>query len=94
MIRELIRDGQDCRFIKSLGAGVYELKTASRGGHRGGARVYFFVYQGIAVLCRAECKGTDEDADSVKLGQTAYWVARWKEMHQVEIKEEGYAQDD
>ena len=54
----------------------------------------FFVYQGIAVLCRAECKGTDEDADNVKLGQTAYWAARWKEMHQVEIKEEGYAQDD
>lgn len=80
MIRALIFEGENCRFIKGLGAGVYELKSSSRGGHKGGARVYFFVYQGVAVLCRAECKKSDEAVDMAKLGQTAFFAASWKKQ--------------
>jgi hypothetical protein len=48
---------QDCQFAQKLrGLPVWELKSHTRGGEKGGARVYFFVLNGQAVITGAEVK--------------------------------------
>lgn len=64
MLADLHRKGCDSRYLKPLkGPGpVWELKTRSRGGQKGGCRVYlFFIGPDCreAVLVRAEVKKGD-----------------------------------
>lgn len=63
MVRDLKAAGRDSRnAIPLKGVALWELKTRSRGGEKGGARVYFFWrVDGIAVLCGAE-EGDDDEA--------------------------------
>jgi hypothetical protein len=53
MIADLRAHGNESCYLKHLGGSLYELKTRTPVG---GARVYFFIASGVAVLCRAECK--------------------------------------
>jgi hypothetical protein len=53
MIADLRENGTETRYLKHLGGSLYELKTRTPVG---GARVYFFIAEGMATLCRAECK--------------------------------------
>ena len=64
MVRDLKTSGRDSRYAVPLkGLPLWELKTRSRGGEKGGARVYFFWrVDGVPVLCGAEVK--DDDAKS------------------------------
>jgi Phage derived protein Gp49-like (DUF891) len=58
MIEDLYQQGLDSRFVKKLKhLPIFELKTRSRGGGKGGARVYFFTNtKNEAILCNAEIK--------------------------------------
>lgn len=62
MVRDLKVSGRESRYALPLkGLPLWELKTRSRGGEKGGARVYFFWrVDGIPVLCGAEVKDDDE----------------------------------
>lgn len=43
MLEDLAQHGLGCRFAKTLkGTPIWELKTRSRGGQKGGSRVYWF----------------------------------------------------
>jgi hypothetical protein len=67
MVADLKKFGTDSRFYKGLGGPLVELKTRSRGGDKGGARIYLF--RGIEntfFLCRAECKHNNQ-ADAILL---------------------------
>lgn len=71
MVADLKNFGTDSRFYKGLGGPLVELKSRSRGGDKGGARIYLF--RGIEntfFLCRAECKH-DNQADAILLADTA-----------------------
>lgn len=60
MLSDLYTNGLDSRFVKKLkDLPFWELKTRSRGGKKGGARVYFAVVDGSAVLFNAEVKTGD-----------------------------------
>ncbi|MPY67812.1 hypothetical protein F8S09_14160 [Deinococcus sp. SDU3-2] len=61
MVRDLKEHGRESRYALPLkGTPVWELKTRSRGGEKGGARVYFFWTQdGVPTLCGAEVKEGD-----------------------------------
>ena len=51
MLRDLHQEGLASRFVKKLsGIRVWELKTKSRGGQKGGARVYFYLTKEAEVL--------------------------------------------
>jgi hypothetical protein len=66
MLKDLHEQGEKSRFVRSLkGLPVFELKSASRGGEKGGARVYFFYADGGAVVCNCEVK--DEAEADLKL---------------------------
>jgi hypothetical protein len=44
MLQDLHRRGRDCRYLHRLtGSPLWELKPVSRGGEKGGARVYLFL---------------------------------------------------
>jgi hypothetical protein len=64
MLEDLHKRGLESRFVKKLaGINLWELKTRSRGGQKGGARVYFFVTSNEeALVINAEVK--DGDAPS------------------------------
>jgi hypothetical protein len=67
MLKNLHENGEKSRFIRSLkGLPIFELKSASRGGEKGGARVYFFYADKGAVICNCEVKD-DETASREKL---------------------------
>lgn len=61
MLTDLHQHGQESRYAKKLeGLPLWELKTRSRGGPKGGARVYFtFTGHGEALLINAEVKTGD-----------------------------------
>lgn len=61
MVRDLKENGRESRYALALkGLPLWELKTRSRGGEKGGARVYFFwTSDGIPILCGAEVKEAD-----------------------------------
>lgn len=72
MLKELHEDGRGCRYIKSLkGLPLFELKPLARGGHKGGARVYFaFTQHDEALIFNIEVKPQDVDApDPAKIKQ-------------------------
>ena len=59
----------ESRFVKKLkGLPIWELKTRSRGGSKGGARVYFFLTLNpkatATVLVNAEAKDVDAPSDT------------------------------
>lgn len=61
MVKDLKEHGKDSRYALPLkGLPVWELKTRSRGGEKGGARVYFFwTRDSVPILCGAETKSSD-----------------------------------
>jgi hypothetical protein len=68
MLRELHRDGRHCRFIKPLrGLPLQELKTHTRGGIKGAARVYCWLMDDAAGIVNCEAKGHDEPASQRQL---------------------------
>jgi hypothetical protein len=73
MVAALKELGLGCGFSKKLhGSPIYELKTHSRGGQKGGARAYFFrAPKDVFMICHAECK-PDKDANEDLLADTAY----------------------
>lgn len=64
MIADLKTNGTDSRYLKKMRGAFLELKTASRGDDKGGARVYLFkAAKQTFYLFRAECKiGNEADA--------------------------------
>ena len=61
MLADLHEHGRDSRYAQKLeGLPLWELKTRSRGGPKGGARVYFaFTSYGDALIINAEVKDSD-----------------------------------
>jgi hypothetical protein len=72
MLEDFYIQGIESRFCKKLqGLPIWELKTRSRGGLKGGARVYFFFLENNrAVLINAEYKA-DTTASITKLEEVA-----------------------
>jgi hypothetical protein len=69
MLSDLHQFGQGSRYLKKMkGNLVWELKTRSRGGQKGGARVYLFFYtpeaETSAVVVNAEIKDDDEPSEA------------------------------
>lgn len=83
MVAALKQQGSRCAFLKKLkGSPLLELKPHSRGGQKGGVRVYLF--QGPTqnqeesfLLCRAEWKQGNE-VNEVLLEDTAYILLAFK----------------
>jgi hypothetical protein len=66
MMADLHQNGHKSRFIKSLkGLPLLELKTTSRGGEKGGSRIYFFFAESEAVICNCEVKVDDTPSSTV-----------------------------
>jgi hypothetical protein len=72
MLEDFHQHGFESRFVKKLrGLPIWELKSRSRGGQKGGARVYFFVTGNTEVaLVNAESKVASEPSAS-KLDEVA-----------------------
>ncbi len=97
MVSALKELGLKCGFTKKLfDSPLYELKTHSRGGQKGGARVYFFRSNNNFLLCRAECKNSNQP-DEELLESTAYILLAFKQgkpvfptwmKHPIQIKGE------
>lgn len=93
MVVALKNDGSKCSFLKKLkGSPLLELKPHSRGGQKGGVRIYLF--QGPFIhneesflLCRAEWKQNNEASESI-LEDTAYILMAFKNGDPVFPKEE------
>lgn len=68
MLDDLYRHGRDSRYLEKLKKlPLYELKSASRGGEKGGARIYlFFLANGDAGIVNCEVK-EDRSPDRAKL---------------------------
>jgi hypothetical protein len=62
MLDDLHKNGRNSRFLRHMtGSPIYELKTQSRGGPKGGSRVYLFLNeQDEAVIINCEVKDGDE----------------------------------
>jgi hypothetical protein len=73
MVADLKQQGRESRYLKKLeGYPLWELKSRSRGGEKGGARVYMFIGpDDTFFLCRAEYKA-ESAADETLLEDTAY----------------------
>lgn len=73
MVAALKELGLECGFAKKLhGSPIYELKTHSRGGQKGGTRAYFFrAPNDVFMICHAEVK-TGNEAFEDLLEDTAY----------------------
>jgi hypothetical protein len=80
MVADLKANGRSSRYLKKLeGYPLWELKSRSRGGEKGGARVYLFIGPDSSFyLCHAEWK-TDHEADERLLEDTAYMALAFKE---------------
>jgi hypothetical protein len=79
MVADLKNHGTDSRYFKGMGGPLAELKSRSRGGDKGGARIYLF--RGLEetfLLCRAECKQGNEP-DAVLLADTAEIAAAYRQ---------------
>lgn len=74
MYRDVREHGRSSRYVRALRGlpGLHELKPTTRGGQRGGARVYlFWSADGSAVLVNAEYKAPGE-GPSERLLEEAY----------------------
>lgn len=81
MLTDLHQEGRNSRYVKSLtGLPLYELKSTSRGGHKGGARVYFaFTEHGEALILNAETKPQGVDAPNpAKIAQALQMLAAYQ----------------
>lgn len=83
MLEDLTEHGLESRYVKNLkGTPIWELKTRSRGGQKGGARVYWFPLQieqeeadtqTFAVIVNAEMKtGDAPDLNKLKEALETY----------------------
>lgn len=72
MLRDLHENGRACQFIKPLkGFPVQELKPKTRGGEKGGARVYFWLMEDDAAgIVTCEVKDDDAPASQEKIKTT------------------------
>jgi hypothetical protein len=72
MLQDFYQNGRDSRYLEKLkNLPLHELKTRSRGGQKGGARVYLFLTNdGEAVIVNAEIK-TGHKPDDQKLEEVA-----------------------
>ena len=79
MVAALKEQGNESGFLKKLkGTPISELKSHSRGGQKGGARVYLFEGpEETFFLCRAEWK-PDDEANQELLDDTAYILLTYK----------------
>ena len=79
MVAALKEQGNESGFLKKLkGTPISELKSHSRGGQKGGARVYLFEGpEETFFLCRAEWK-PDDEANQELLDDTAYILLAYK----------------
>jgi hypothetical protein len=73
MVANLKQQGRESRYLKKLeGYPLWELKSRSRGGDKGGARVYLFIGPDTTFfLCHAEYK-SESEAAKLLLEDTAY----------------------
>ncbi len=69
MLQNLYTDGRESRFLVKLGRSpLWELKPTSRGGEKGGSRVYLFLLPtGEAGLVNCEVKEPDAPTSQEKL---------------------------
>lgn len=76
MLGDLHHEGRASRYVQKMtGLPVWELKSASRGGERGGARVYLLMLEtGEAGIVNCEIK--DGDAPSPQKLKVVLQVAR------------------
>lgn len=84
MLKDLLLNSTESRYLRGItGYPILELKTASRGGQAGGARVYLYRADDEEFhLCAAEVKpGTTADPELLK--RTAYIAWHW--MHGFEV---------
>ena len=87
MLEDLIEYGNESCFLAKLkGIPLYELKTAARGGEKGGTRVYLFFAGGEAHLCNAEVKSGDAPSLGKLKEALAFWQAAKAEMAQDDPK--------
>ena len=80
MLKDLLTTGTSSRYLRGIiGYPILELKTASRGGEAGGARVYLYRADDQEFhLCGAEVKtGTTTNPELLK--RTAYIAWHWRE---------------
>jgi hypothetical protein len=80
MVAALKEQGSDSGFLKKLtGTPILELKSHSRGGQKGGARVYLFEGpEDSFLLCRAEWKQGNSPSQLL-LEDTAYILEAFKQ---------------
>lgn len=80
MVTDLKANGRESRYLKKLeGYPLWELKTRSRGGEKGGARVYLFIGPSSTFyLCHAEFK-PESEAEQTLIEDTAYIALAFKE---------------
>ena len=66
MLTDLHQHGLDSRYVRKLkNSPLWELKTQTRGGPKGGARVYFFIgEEGVIIVVNAEVKAGDTPSAS------------------------------
>jgi hypothetical protein len=88
MLADFHQHGLDSRFPKKLkGYPVWELKTRTRGGMKGGARIYFFFAgKSTAIMVNAESKEGDAP-DARKLSEAIEIFGAYRQGIPV-IKEE------
>lgn len=83
MVAALKEQGSRCDFLKKLkGSPLLELKPHSRGGQKGGVRVYLFQgatrdQQELFLLCRAEWKQGISTSEAL-LEDTAYILMAYR----------------
>lgn len=79
MVKALKELGLNCGFVKKLkGSPLLELRSHSRGGNKGGVRVYFFqAPHNTFMLCRAEWKQSVK-ANPILLEDSAYILLAFK----------------
>lgn len=96
MLADLAENGLDSRYAKVLnGTPVWELKTRSRGGVKGGARVYWFPLEVeaedeegaevVAVVVNAEVKA-DSTPDPHKLAEALEVYLAFRRSPQIMIR--------
>ena len=80
MLMDFYTSGRSSRFALAMHGPLWELKSRSRGGQKGGARVYFaWVGQDKALLLRAEVKTDDAPTISV-LNECIALLNKWRKQ--------------
>jgi hypothetical protein len=84
MLQDFYTNGRKSRYLEKLkDLPIYELKTRSRGGQKGGARIYLFLTNNNeAVIVNAELK-TGKQPDQHKLEEVATILLAYRQGIQV-----------